>query len=281
MASEMPPWLQGVAGSAGGIVANAIVYPLDIIKTRLQVQLNDTDSEKTSDKSTRYKGTLDALTKILEEEGCSGLYSGLPGCSIGVASTNFVYFYAYSWLKTVLASNGPSTTTVAGDLGLGTAAGAITSLAITPISTVTTRQQTSTKRGQSMLATTKEIVSGPGGWTALWNGIGASLILSINPAITYGAYSRLRVLLFANRKSLKPHETFRKWDGHILFSSSIPLDSELTTTCSSRGTLQDDCYLCHAAADCGEGDAPVSQGLRQAWPAFQVVPRGSLLHCQE
>jgi hypothetical protein len=40
-----------------------------------------------------YKSTLDAITKIVEKEGVEGLYSGIVGSLIGVASTNFAYFY--------------------------------------------------------------------------------------------------------------------------------------------------------------------------------------------
>merc|ERR1712000_731437 len=37
--SELAPWESAVAGAAGAVLANAMVYPLDIVKTRLQVQI--------------------------------------------------------------------------------------------------------------------------------------------------------------------------------------------------------------------------------------------------
>lgn len=223
MASEIPPWVIGVAGSSGAIVANTIVYPLDIVKTRLQVQMgksngkpeaktNGTDvsaAEADGPKARHYKGTMHAIRDIIEHDGFLSMYNGLPGASLSTAGTNFVYFYAYSTLR-ALFSNRAGKSIVA-DLGLGTAAGAVVSLAISPISVVTTTQQTDLSgKGKTMLQTAKAIVNGPAGWAGLWSGIKPSLILSINPAITYGAYEQLRIALFPTAKSLKPHEAFCK-----------------------------------------------------------------------
>ena len=204
--ADTPPWVIAVAGSSGAIVANALVYPLDIVKTRLQVQMDPQADREPDSKTRRYKGTLHAVQDILKHEGAAGLYSGLPGTSLSTAATNFVYFYAYSTLRTLFGNVAGAS--IAADLGLGTAAGAIVSLIITPIAVVTTTQQTA-REAKSMAQTAREIFA-DAGLPGLWSGIKASLVLSVNPAITYGAYEQLRTALYPASK-LRPHEAFCKY----------------------------------------------------------------------
>lgn len=217
--NEVPPWGLAIAGSTGAVLANALVYPLDIVKTRLQVQIKQhaqdapVDAHTTNEK--HYTGTLHAITSIIEDEGVLGLYSGMAGALLGVASTNFAYFYWYStvrelYLRRVSGGKVPGT---AVELSLGAVAGALAQLFTIPIAVVTTRQQTQPKNDKKgMLATAKEVIDGEDGWTGLWRGMKASLVLVVNPAITYGAYQRLREVLYPGRTVLKAHEAFRKFN---------------------------------------------------------------------
>ncbi|KAI7575862.1 hypothetical protein KC343_g22464, partial [Hortaea werneckii] len=88
-------------------------------------------------------------------------------------------------------------------------AGALAQLFTIPIAVVTTRQQTQPKGDKKgMLATAKEVIDGEDGWTGLWRGMKASLVLVVNPAITYGAYQRLKDVLYPNKVNLRAHEAF-------------------------------------------------------------------------
>jgi hypothetical protein len=74
---------------------------------------------------------------------------------------------------------------------------------------VTARQQTTSKHERKgMIATGMDVINGEDGWTGLWRGLRASLVLVINPSITYGAYQRLREVLYPGRATLKPWEAF-------------------------------------------------------------------------
>lgn len=217
--NEVPPWGLAVAGSTGAIIANALVYPLDIVKTRLQVQVkrHPGDPGYSSKEDPHYTGTMHAILSIIEDEGLHGLYSGLFGSLIGVASTNFAYFYWYSTVRELYISKVQKTSahpSTAVELSLGAVAGALAQLFTIPVAVVTTRQQTQPKaQKKGMFATGKEVIEGEDGITGLWRGLKASLILVINPAITYGAYQRLREVIFPNKVNLRPHEAFRKFIG--------------------------------------------------------------------
>jgi hypothetical protein len=148
-------------------------------------------------------------------EGIPGLYAGLPGSLLGSAAQGYAFNYWHSFLRQMylsssLVSHPPST---AAELALAYCSGVLSQLCCTPISVVTTRQQTTPKEERKgLVGTANEVMDSGSGVTTLWKGLRASLVLCINPAITYGATERLRLILFRGTETLKPWESFCKSD---------------------------------------------------------------------
>jgi hypothetical protein len=61
----------GAAGAISGGVSKFVVYPLDTVKKRLQVQAFYDET------LTKYKGIIDCFVRIIRDEGASSLYRGL------------------------------------------------------------------------------------------------------------------------------------------------------------------------------------------------------------
>jgi len=183
------------------------------VKTRLQVQIKKKDQEVVhTAENHHYHSTLDAIKKIIDHDGITGLYAGINGALIGVASTNFAYFYWYSVIRHLytkyqrVPGQHPGT---AIELSLGAAAGAVAQIFTIPVAVITTRQQTQPRgHKKGLFETGKEVVHSEDGWSGLWRGLKASLVLCVNPAITYGAYQRLKDVIFPDRVRLHPWEAF-------------------------------------------------------------------------
>lgn len=209
--ASLPPWGGAIAGATGAVLANALVYPLDIVKTRLQVQVKRQAGHDDPENEPHYTSTWDAITKIVAEDGIRGLYAGMEGSLLGVASTNFAYFYWYSVVRTLYLrfqkTPAPPSTLI--ELSLGAVAGAVAQLCTIPVAVVTTRQQTQSKtERKSFLETGREVIESEDGIFGLWRGLKASLVLVVNPAITYGAYERSKAVMYPGKARLTPGEAF-------------------------------------------------------------------------
>lgn len=180
--------------------------------------------------SAYYTSTVDAIKKIVDDEGIAGLYSGIQGSLIGVASTNFAYFYWYSVIRTIYMSS-PSLRKPPGtamELSLGAVAGALAQVFTIPVSVVTTRQQTQPKaEKKGLIETGREVMESEDGWTGLWRGLKASLVLVMNPAITYSAYQKLRQVMYGNKANLRPGEAFCEWAESWSIKSWLILEKSL------------------------------------------------------
>ena len=82
-----------IAGLAGGAASTFLLYPLDLVKVRLQV------NEEVG-KQNRLRGTMcNTVRGILRHEGVFGLYQGLGPALIGSSASWGGYFFFYEYLK--------------------------------------------------------------------------------------------------------------------------------------------------------------------------------------
>eukprot|EP00835_Amoeboradix_gromovi_P006594 NODE_807_length_4058_cov_0.317252.p2 type:complete len:281 gc:universal NODE_807_length_4058_cov_0.317252:3100-3942(+) len=188
--SKLTPTQDAFAGAIGAVISLMTVYPLDISKTKLQVQTN----EKAS--------TWSILKSIYDEEGIAGLYTGLASAIIQTFSGNFSYFFWYRFIRSRFLRGGKSLSTIS-ELAIGAAAGALCQITTIPISVVVTRQQTTSRASRKSLVGTWDEIVNESGWIGLYKGFKASIILTVNPSITYGVFQRLKSWL-AKSKTISP-----------------------------------------------------------------------------
>lgn len=226
---SLSPVEKAASGAMASVIANTLVYPLDLSKTIIQTQVKKHDkkpgneSDITSGEESvfeqkeqkpggelKYKNTADVLAKIYEKKGVLGWYHGLLSSIVGTAAQNFSYFYWYTIVKRVygqLTKKSPQARHLTPtELFLGALAAAISQLFTMPIGVITTQQQTD-KHHRSLYQLAKEIYVHDG-IRGFWRGLSVSLVLCVNPSITYGSYERLKQVFFNNKEFLGPLESF-------------------------------------------------------------------------
>jgi len=91
-----------IAGFASGVTGTVIGYPLDLVKTRLQVSIKE---HKLQGVSTSFAMT----SSILKNEGPRAFFKGLLTPLVSISMISSITFSSYSWLRSspfIQASSG-------------------------------------------------------------------------------------------------------------------------------------------------------------------------------
>lgn len=215
----LPALGHAVAGGAATAITKLLLYPLDLVTARMQVQRQLSGPKEAPsaarDADAEYTSLVDAARKIYADEG--GLRAFYTGCAPDVVkglADSFLFFLAYTVLRQYELKRHGDRLPVSRELGVGVLAGALSKLVTTPLQTVITRQQTAalvsardptstTSPGESDKLTIKDIalqIRSERGLQGFWAGYSASLILTLNPAITFAVDNALQSLLPKSRR---------------------------------------------------------------------------------
>ncbi|KAJ9613915.1 hypothetical protein H2200_002051 [Cladophialophora chaetospira] len=209
-----------LSGSLGSAISNAALYPIDLIITRLQIQrqLRKDQSKPSEDE---YTGFVDGVRKIYAKEGgIAGLYTGVLTDTGKTIADAFFFFLIYSFLRdrrvarhAKLNGGKKGSLPALEELTVGFLAGSLTKLATTPIANVVTRKQaaammnTRNGDGQSATPSTRQIArdvldeKGPLGF---WSGYSASLVLTLNPSVTFFLFETLKKIVLRRERRQNP-----------------------------------------------------------------------------
>jgi len=211
-----------LAGALGAVLSTGLLFPLEVLRTRLQV--GDVSAASPNGSRVFFRsGSI--LKQLLRKEGVHALYKGFSAVLTTIGITNFVYFGIYRLQKQspALASSVPAS--FIWNLIMAGLAGTVTVFVTTPMWLVNTRmkvQRTSTFELSDGNAGTcdkghlgKAVpsikpysglwdgflrVGKEEGWTTLWDGTMPSLLLVSNPAIQWAVYEFLK-------------DALRRWHG--------------------------------------------------------------------
>jgi len=223
----LPAFGHALAGSAGTAISHIILYPLSLAITRLQVQRQLRGPSETpsaaSEADVEYKNLQDAIEKIYKNEGgLQGFYTGcLTDTSKSVVDA-FLFFLTYTFLRRrQQTKNGSKSLPIIQELSIGIASGAFAKLVTTPIQQIVTRKQTaamvaardptsSITADHADKLSIKDIalqIRSERGIQGFWAGYSASLILTLNPALTFLLHDLLKKTLLPKSKRESPGST--------------------------------------------------------------------------
>lgn len=183
--------VHAVAGATGSVVAMGTFYPLDTVRSRLQLEENR-----------KARNTFSMLQELTADEGFLTLYRGMVPVLESLCTSNFVYFYTFHGLKGLRSQ--PSQQSAGRDLLLASIAGVVNVLLTSPLWVVNTRLKmkgVSTGTRQHILPENVHYsgltdgilkIARNEGIAALWSGSIPSLLLVLNPALHFMTYEALK-----------------------------------------------------------------------------------------
>ncbi|KAF8982449.1 mitochondrial aspartate-glutamate transporter agc1 [Entomortierella lignicola] len=175
-------------GSISGAVGATVVYPIDLVKTRMQNQRSKIVGELL------YKNSIDCFKKVIKNEGVLGLYRGLGPQLVGVAPEKAIKLTMNDLVRSHLTDkNGNITLT--GELIAGGTAGGSQVIFTNPLEIVKIRLQVAGEAAK--------VLEGPRpgavtivrtlGIVGLYKGAGACLLRDIPfSAIYFPVYAHLK-----------------------------------------------------------------------------------------
>ncbi|ORX68963.1 mitochondrial carrier [Linderina pennispora] len=193
----------GVGAIAGGIGAT-VVYPIDLVKTRMQNQRAAVVGEM------MYKNSIDCFKKVIRNEGILGLYRGLGPQLVGVAPEKAIKLTMNDFVRSRMKNKDTGEITFAAELLAGAAAGGSQVVFTNPLEIVKIRLQTqgemlkdATGLGAKATGTSPAVRRGAItivkelGLMGLYKGASACLLRDVPfSAIYFPCYSHLKKDLF-------------------------------------------------------------------------------------
>ncbi|KAI4463392.1 mitochondrial 2-oxodicarboxylate carrier [Holotrichia oblita] len=167
--------LQITAGGSAGFVEVSIMHPLDLIKTRLQIQRNKGGSPNDP---RVYNGIWDCFRKMYRHEGLFSFWKGILPPILAETPKRAVKFFTFEQYKALFLFGSPHATPMTFSLaGLG--AGVTEAILVNPFEVVKVTLQANmatTKELPSTWAVTRQIVNENGlGLKGLNKGITATI----------------------------------------------------------------------------------------------------------
>jgi len=191
-----------IAGATAGLISRFVIAPLDVVKIRLQLQTHspsDPSSQNDSRSSSKYRGALPTIKRILRDEGLTGFWKGNVPAEMMYVSYSAIQFTTYRSvtlaLQTVFGEH--MLPAAAESFIAGASAGAVATSATYPLDLLRTRfaAQGKEKIYSSLRAAIRDIAvnEGPRGFfQGLSAGVGQIIPYM---GIFFATYETLRPIL--------------------------------------------------------------------------------------
>lgn len=200
-------------GSVAGAIGATVVYPIDLVKTRMQNQRTG-KLAVVGGEVALYRNSMDCFGKVIRGEGAIGLYRGLLPQLVGVAPEKAIKLTMNDLVRGLLRDAKTGDISILGEVISGGSAGASQVIFTNPLEIVKIRLQI---QGEAVKLNPGHVRVGAAsivkelGLTGLYKGASACLLRDIPfSAIYFTVYSHLKTDLFheggSQNKKLSPLE---------------------------------------------------------------------------
>ncbi|KAJ2514321.1 mitochondrial aspartate-glutamate transporter agc1 [Coemansia sp. RSA 1939] len=187
-----------VVGAIAGGIGAAVVYPIDLVKTRMQNQRVAVVGEM------MYKNSIDCFRKVIRNEGILGLYRGLGPQLVGVAPEKAIKLTVNDFVRARLTDTKTGKIKLTSELFAGAMAGASQVVFTNPLEIVKIRLQIQGEllketagKGAPIVRRGAVTIIKELGLLGLYKGASACLLRDVPfSAIYFSCYSHLKKDLF-------------------------------------------------------------------------------------
>lgn len=204
-------------GSIAGCIGATVVYPIDLVKTRMQAQRG----------KSLYKNSFDCFKKIMAKEGIKGLYSGLGAQLVGVAPEKAIKLTVNDLVRKI-GTDDEGRITMKWEIAAGMSAGATQVIFTNPLEIVKIRLQM--QGGTSKITAPGDIpkkhlnasqIIKQLGLKGLYKGASACLLRDVPfSAIYFPTYAHLKKTLF-NFDPYDPTKNAKLSSWQLLISGAL------------------------------------------------------------
>jgi len=194
-----------VSGAGAGVVCTLVCSPLDVLKTRFQVQGAVMRQTGSAAEQESYHGILRTVRTMVMEEGAAGFYRGLTPALVTVPIFWGLYFPTYEGLKATLEARNPGRERLQTHeiILAAMGAGIIVDITTNPLWVVRTRMQTqhlhsrvgdhARDRYKTITGSLRHILA-TDGVAGLFRGLSASFLGLTHVAVQFPIYEHLKRL---------------------------------------------------------------------------------------
>ncbi|XP_044731163.1 mitochondrial 2-oxodicarboxylate carrier [Chrysoperla carnea] len=186
--------MQTAAGGSAGFVEVCLMYPLDIVKTRLQIQAKKTAS---TDPQKYYNGVMDCIRKMYKHEGFLSYYKGILPPILAETPKRATKFLTFEQYKQFFMFGSPTPTAWTYSLA-GMGAGVTEAILVNPFEVIKVSLQSNNssniKEVPSTWQVTRSIIKSQGiGFRGLNKGVDATIWRNaVFNAIYFGFYNSVK-----------------------------------------------------------------------------------------
>lgn len=220
---------EAASASVGGAVSASVLYPLEVLKTKMQAVSSGASSKPSTDDANKNKEEGDEeeaveladlsavqFAKNLYDEGGVGIfYEGIGTSAFQSACEKALYFFAYTYFKNSYQSiKGGSIGTVENLILGGMAEWAHLPITL-PIDCLTTKIQTSKNIDGNPYKIMMAMFSEKGA-KGMYKGWEAYYVLCLKPAIQYTVYEQIKAIILLSRSKQHNQSRGRKRSSQTL-----------------------------------------------------------------
>ena len=220
-----------LAGALAGITEHAVMFPIDSIKTRMQVFATSPAAV--------YTGIGNAFTRISSTEGMRALWRGVSSVILGAGPAHAVHFGMYEAIKELAGGNEAGKNQWLATSLAGASATMASDALMNPFDVIKQRMQVHESQFRSVF-TAMRVIYRTEGLSAFYISYPTTLTMSVPfTAVQFTVYEQIKKMLNpSNQYSPVTHMIAGGLAGGVAAGATTPLDVAKTVL-QTRGTSTD------------------------------------------